>query len=232
MIRMDDATPPGLRGRKKQRTRKAIADAALALFLERGFDDVTLAEIADVAEVSVKTILNHFGSKEEVMLDEERAVEARLTGALKAPLVDGRIPLAPLRYLLAENLVNPHAGGWAGMHDAHRRGILRRFMATVHGSRALSQRWQAQHFSWSRAFADVAGARLGRHDDAVRQLGAFLGAVIWDAHRELTTMLLDGDSGAAIEARARELAASGLARVANAFPDLVVAPDGAARPAG
>ncbi|MFE6869184.1 TetR/AcrR family transcriptional regulator [Kitasatospora sp. NPDC057692] len=58
----------GLRTLKKQRTRRAIADTAIALFLARGFDQVSVAEIATAAEVSKPTLFRYFASKEELVL--------------------------------------------------------------------------------------------------------------------------------------------------------------------
>ncbi|GAA2815132.1 TetR family transcriptional regulator [Kitasatospora sp. CM 4170] len=59
---------PGLRTVKKQRTRQTIADVAIALFLDRGFDQVSVAEIASAAEVSKPTLFRYFASKEELVL--------------------------------------------------------------------------------------------------------------------------------------------------------------------
>jgi len=56
-----------LRERKKLRTRRALADAALRLFAEQGFDATTLEELAEEAEVSVRTLYNHFGDKEGLL---------------------------------------------------------------------------------------------------------------------------------------------------------------------
>ncbi len=53
---------PGLRERKKRETRRVIAETARALFEQRGFDDVTVAEIADRANVSVKTLFTYCDS--------------------------------------------------------------------------------------------------------------------------------------------------------------------------
>ncbi|MEV0186949.1 TetR/AcrR family transcriptional regulator [Kitasatospora purpeofusca] len=59
---------PGLRTLKKQRTRQTIAETAIALFLDRGFAQVSVAEIAAAAEVSKPTLFRYFASKEELVL--------------------------------------------------------------------------------------------------------------------------------------------------------------------
>src|SRR4029453_8099215 len=74
--------PAGRRQRKKALTRQAISDIATEMFMARGFDDVTVAEIAEAADVSVKTVFNHFGSKEELFLDREAEIFAAITGAI------------------------------------------------------------------------------------------------------------------------------------------------------
>src|SRR3984957_21094842 len=64
---LSQQSPESLRERKKRLTREAIFAAAGALFGERGFDDVTVAEIADAANISVKTLFTYIGSKEELL---------------------------------------------------------------------------------------------------------------------------------------------------------------------
>ncbi|MFE2373123.1 TetR/AcrR family transcriptional regulator [Streptomyces sp. NPDC059398] len=68
----------GLRERKKRRTRQYISDVATGLFLERGFDAVTVAEVAEAAEVSVNTVYNYFPAKEDLFLDRSKGVVDRL----------------------------------------------------------------------------------------------------------------------------------------------------------
>ncbi|MFK4087795.1 TetR/AcrR family transcriptional regulator [Kribbella sp. NPDC020789] len=61
----------GRRERKKQQTKAAISEVATRLFLERGFDAVTVAEVARAADVAVQTVFNHFPTKEDLFFDEE-----------------------------------------------------------------------------------------------------------------------------------------------------------------
>jgi AcrR family transcriptional regulator len=78
------ATELGLRERKKQRTRQHIADTARRLFAERGFERVTVAQIAREAEVAPATVFNYFPAKEDLFYSRLEAFEERLLGAIRA----------------------------------------------------------------------------------------------------------------------------------------------------
>ncbi|MEU5995344.1 TetR/AcrR family transcriptional regulator [Spirillospora sp. NPDC047418] len=68
---------PGLRERKKRETRRRISDIATGLFMTRGFDNVTIADVARTADVSVNTVFNYFKTKEDLFFDrQDEIIEA------------------------------------------------------------------------------------------------------------------------------------------------------------
>src|SRR5262245_4316692 len=95
-----DGRRGGLRARKMARTRAAIEDAALRLFLERGYAATTIDEIAAAVEVSPRTVLRYFGSKEDVLFARERET-VRLVGELLAARPAGEAVLPAARAVLA-----------------------------------------------------------------------------------------------------------------------------------
>ena len=119
------------RARKKARTRAEIRTAARRLFAERGFDAVTIADVAGTADVAVQTVFNHFATKEDLFFDGrtpwvEGPAEAVRSRAASVP------PLRALREYLVE-VVSTLAG-------AHARGERRSFIATIEASPALRTR--------------------------------------------------------------------------------------------
>ena len=76
-------TEPGLRERKKRQTRALIAETARRLFAERGFDAVTVAEVARAADVSEGTVFNYFPTKEDLFYGGMEAFEAELVEAVR-----------------------------------------------------------------------------------------------------------------------------------------------------
>ena len=73
----------GLRERKKQRTRQHIAETARRLFAERGFEQVTVAEVARAAEVAQATVFNYFPTKEDLFYSRLEAFEDDLMRAIR-----------------------------------------------------------------------------------------------------------------------------------------------------
>jgi len=88
----------GLRESKKHHTRERIASEAMRLFATRGFDHVTVAEVAEAAEVSEKTVFNYFPTKEDLFFDEVPARAAAFASAIR-DREPGRSAISALRRL-------------------------------------------------------------------------------------------------------------------------------------
>ncbi|WP_370946990.1 TetR/AcrR family transcriptional regulator [Amycolatopsis sp. cg5] len=80
---MEIQATAGLRDRKKQETRDRLAHVATLLFIERGFENVTIAEIAVAADVSKMTVTNYFPRKEDLVFDAHEGVEDSLAKVLR-----------------------------------------------------------------------------------------------------------------------------------------------------
>ncbi|WP_223585950.1 TetR/AcrR family transcriptional regulator [Microbacterium sp. OVT16B] len=80
---MTSTEPMGRRERKKAATRKNISDVATKMFLDRGFDNVSIREIADAADASPTTVFAHFPQKEALVFDEDDEQRDRLVSAVR-----------------------------------------------------------------------------------------------------------------------------------------------------
>jgi AcrR family transcriptional regulator len=116
------STAPGeklsLRDRKKAATRKALIDAAERLFEERGFDAVTVAEIADAANVSVKTMFVYFRSKEELVFADNELIESLVAAVRDRPA--GSAPADEIARVLSAAIDPEHVQeGLEGFHRGY-----------------------------------------------------------------------------------------------------------------
>jgi AcrR family transcriptional regulator len=87
---------PGLRERKKARTRRLIADTAARLFAERGYEHVAVTDVAREAEVAEQTVYNYFPTKEQLVTDREQQVQDRLCDLIRSR-PPGVTPAAAIR---------------------------------------------------------------------------------------------------------------------------------------
>ncbi|MCM2411659.1 TetR/AcrR family transcriptional regulator [Streptomyces sp. RKAG290] len=127
----------GLRERKKRQTRQHLSDVATGLFLERGFDAVTIAEIAEAADVSVNTVYNYFPAKEDLFLDRSRGIVDRLSRYVRGRDRGESAADAVLRELRIQvESVSPTVGLMEGYE---------RFMRVIEGADSLKARlWHVQ----------------------------------------------------------------------------------------
>ena len=102
-----------LRERKKRLTRQHISDVATSLFALRGFDAVTVAEIADAAGVSKMTVFNYFPRKEDLFFDRGPEAVALLSATVRERAAD-ETPIAALRRVLSRLAEQGHPLGGVG----------------------------------------------------------------------------------------------------------------------
>ena len=210
-----DASPENLqdslRSRKKERTRQEIADAALLLFAKRGFDAVTVADVAREAEVSEQTVYNYFKTKESLVFDEDAAFEARFVAMVRdRPKTKSLIEAVRAEARTFLDALSRRPAG------AHRRGSMPYLVAT---SAPLRRHWLAvleQYGSViARELVTAGGGALSLPEAKV--LGAALIAVFAVIIDEIgQTMTTDGDVPARVKTLRHEVD-SALDRMANNF---------------
>ncbi|MFD9049842.1 TetR/AcrR family transcriptional regulator [Streptomyces zaomyceticus] len=163
----------GLRESKKQETRRLISDHATRLFIEQGFEQTTIAEIATAARVAKKTVTNYFPRKEDMALDHHEEFTAALARAV-AGRAAGESALAVLRreFAAAVGRCDPVAG-FAGPE----------FARMIADSPTLTTRLRELHDRREEALAEALAAVAPADSPTIapRAAAALLGA----AHRLL-----------------------------------------------
>jgi AcrR family transcriptional regulator len=162
----------GLRERKKQETRQAISDIATVLFAERGFDSVTIAQVAEAAGVAKMTVTNYFPRKEDLVFDRAQGIVSSLADAV-ASRAPGESLLAAIRRQYADAAAR--ADVTLGLSSPA-------FAAMIEGSPVLLSRALEIQAQRERALGDAIAAETGADTVPQRVVAAQLSAV----HRVLT----------------------------------------------
>ena len=163
---------PGLRERHKQETRQAISDTATQMFVARGFDEVTIVQVADAAGVAKMTVTNYFPRKEDLVFDRAEAVERHLADVIAAR-APGESMLAAIRRDYAEAVAR--ADVTLGLSSPAFAGMI--LSSPVLLSRAREMLDQRE-----RALGDAIAAETGTDIPQQRLVAALLASV----HRVLT----------------------------------------------
>jgi AcrR family transcriptional regulator len=185
----------GLRERKKLKTRGDIAAAAMTLFSERGFDAVTVAEIARAADVSEKTVFNYFPAKEDLILHRGEELIHALVDAVRHTTPGGSV-ITPFRQMTEALL------------DAVEREPVESIVAVprlVMGSNTLRQRLFVGWEQEAAALAPVIAERAGLEPDDF--LASVMARTLSWTHRLIFraafTRLLAGEDQRAVAASLR-----------------------------
>lgn len=150
----------GLRERKKRQTRQLISDVATGLFLDRGFDEVTIAEIAEAAEVSVNTVYNYFPAKEELFFDREDEMVDRYPRFVRERAPGQSAAHAILERMRVEVEERSPALGLAEGFD--------RFLFVIRGSTALMARLSLMEYRITATLADTLREETAAESDDPR----------------------------------------------------------------
>jgi AcrR family transcriptional regulator len=168
----------GLRERKKQQTRDTIARAALRLFAERGYDETTLADIAEAADVAPRTIFAYFESKEDILLCKEVDFLARLKQTVdERP--EGTTTVDAIRAFLS------------GFEPPDDDGKLRKKIITANPSLQIKMR--GRHAELEPMLAESIAKDLGAGPDDIRPL--LIAASITAAFTSVSERFSEAESG-------------------------------------
>ncbi len=175
-------TGMGLRETKKLRTRQELADRAMELFATRGFDHVTVAEIAAAADVSEKTVFNYFPTKEDLFFDEVPARLAAVLAAVRGRRAGESVVVA-LRRLQAGECRRLGSPGFAT------------FARIIEESPALQAKELEIMARFAETLREAIRTELGAHPVDAKVAANVLVGVHWQLFRDARAQALAGRSG-------------------------------------
>ena len=168
---MEISSPsPGLRERKKQKTRDTIVKVALELFAERGYQETTIAEIADAAEVSPRTIFAYFPSKADILFYDQPEMQQRLAQVFR-DRPEGATALDVLRDFIAGTL-SPAS------EEEHNVALRRRAVIAANETLRLNERARFAPFEQLMAEAIADDLHAGSDDIRPRMIAAALATAL------------------------------------------------------
>jgi AcrR family transcriptional regulator len=179
---------PGLRERKKQETRQAISDIATVMFVQRGFDAVTISQVAEAAGVSKMTVTNYFPRKEDLVFDRGEAIIASLASAV-ASRAPGESLLTAIRRDYDQAV--DRADVTLGLSSPA-------FATMIENSPVLSGRGLELLHRREQALGDAIAAETGRDDPQQRVVAAYLASVHRVLYAEGSRRSLAGEPRAEI----------------------------------
>jgi len=152
---------PGLRERKKLRTRQLLSETARRLFSERGFEHVSVADVARAAEVSPATVFNYFASKEDLVYAGLEAFEAQLLAAVRERATGETALDAFARFVLQPR-------GLLATDDEAAAEELARIVRMIAASPALLAREQQILDGYTQALARLLAGEAGAEEGDVQ----------------------------------------------------------------
>ncbi|WP_089007630.1 TetR/AcrR family transcriptional regulator [Micromonospora viridifaciens] len=149
--------PTGLRALKKRQTRENISNQATRLFLERGFDNVTIADVAAAAQVAKMTVTNYFPRKEDLALDMQDVFVQQLANTVRERQPGESALTALRRAYLASVAAHDPVIGFSGPQ----------FARMITDSAALVARLREFHDDREKALAAALAEETGAPDDDI-----------------------------------------------------------------
>jgi AcrR family transcriptional regulator len=180
----------GLRERKKRLLRQQLSDTATEMFIERGFDAVRVADVAEACGVSEKTVFNYFPTKESLVLDRWEGTMATLRAGLSQL---GDTPVQATLRILDHEL--SRMTSWLAAQDSQAQAAtaLQRFGDLIRATPSLRAHQHDMTDQLVAVVAETIAARAGMSpDDPEPQIAATALIGLWQIHAQALRKYLNG----------------------------------------